>query len=286
VALTPTWTATGAIEHLRQRIASDTAYATTERTVDAVRAGALGRLGAHRIQLNVRNDEYSDFGPSTTYYAGYGHAVGAHLKLFISASSAFNAPTFNDLFFPFGGNPGLKPEKARSTEVGLQYGKGGTRLRTALFATRYRDLIGNDSAFNRVNVSRASVEGAELTLETFVASVRAVASATLQDARDDVADVRLVRRARAFGNLQLTRGFGPVGVELNWRVTGDRSDRSGATLVRLGGYGLLDLAARWEISRHAVLQVRASNVFDKTYENAFGYSGTPRGVFAGVEARL
>jgi vitamin B12 transporter len=286
VTVAEAWTATAAVERLDQDIASNTNYGRRDRTVDALRLGIAGMSGAHRVQLNLRHDDFSDFGAADTYYAGYGLRVTEALRLLVSASTAFNAPTFNDLFFPFGGNTALAPEKAKSQELGLQYAASSLRVRAAVFATRYRDLIGNDAAFNRVNIGKASVEGAELTVETFVRTVRVVASATAQDPRDDVIDARLVRRARAFGNVQCSRAFGPVGVELNWRVTGDRVDRVGAQLRTLGGYGVVDLAARWRIGNTWALTARAANLFDRGSENAWGYVGAPRGVFAGVEARL
>jgi vitamin B12 transporter len=280
------WTAVAAAERMKQKIDSDTTYARTDRTVDALRAGLVGRAGAHGLQFNVRHDDTSDFGDADTYYAAYRYALGDAWRLHASASSAFNAPTFNDLFFPFGGNPDLRPEKARSNELGLSYSAQALRLRAALFRTRYRDLVGNDAAFNRVNIGRASNEGAELTLETFVATVRVVASATVQDPRDDVADRRLVRRARAFGNLMLTRAFGPLGAELNLRATGDRADVFGGQARTLGGYALVDLALRWRLHPQLAALARVENAFDRSYENAYGYRGTPRGVFAGIEARL
>lgn len=286
VDVAPDWTATAAAERLRQRIDSDTSYTRTARTVDALRVGAVGRVGAHGLQLNVRHDDYSDFGTADTYYAGYRYRFGDGWQAFASASTAFNAPTFNDLFFPFGGNPDLRPEKARSQEVGIAFANTTLRARAALFRTRYRDLVGNDAAFNRVNIGRASNEGAEFTLETFVRTVRVVASATVQDPRDDESGARLIRRARAFGNVMLTRAFGPVGAELNWHVTGDREDAAGGQRHRLGGYGRVDATLRWRVHPQWAVLLRVENLFDRDHENAFGYPGAARGVFAGVEARL
>lgn len=286
VTVAPGWIATAAIEQLHQDIDSNTAYVRTERTVDALRAGLAGRSGVHQVQLNVRHDKHSDFGAADTYYAGYGVSFTEALRVFASASTAFNAPTFNDLFFPFGGNPLLKPEKARSAELGAQFVVPALSVRAAIFSTRTRDLIGSDASFNRVNIGRASVEGAELSVETFMHTVRVVASLTAQDARDDVNDARLVRRARAFGNLQLSRAFGPIGVEANWRVTGDRLDRVSGQRRILGGYGVVDLAARWRVDRVWAATLRVSNLADREYENAFGYPGASRAVLVGVEARL
>ena len=286
VTVAENWTATAAFEQLDQRIESDTTYGRNDRKLDAVRLGLAGRVGAHRAQINVRHDDYSDFGQADTGYLGYGYALSDALRVFASASTAFNAPTFNDLFYPFGGNATLKPEKARSRELGLQYATPTLRLRSAVFATRYRDLIGNDAAFNRANIGRASVDGVELTAETFVRTVRVVLSATAQDARDDSNDARLIRRARSFGNVQLSRAFGSVGAELNWRLTGNRTDSVSGQTRTLGGYGRLDLSVRWHADEHWALTARTTNVLDQRYENAWGYPGMARAVLVGVEARL
>ena len=42
------------------------------------------------------------------------------LRLYASYGTAYKTPTFNELFFPFFGNPHLKPETAESYEAGLE----------------------------------------------------------------------------------------------------------------------------------------------------------------------
>jgi len=286
IDIAPDWKATLAAERLRQTIDSDTAYIVDARTVNTLRAGLLGKVGRQQLQLNVRRDDYSDFGAASTGYLGYGYALSDALKLIGSVSNAFNAPTFNDLFYPFGGNPDLKPERTRTFEAGLQFLRGAASARVQLFHSRYRDLIGFDSAFNRVNIGRATAQGAEFSLDVPVGAWRTQVAATLQNATDDQSGARLVRRARVFGNLQLARNWSAVDVLANLRVTGERRDRAGGAERILGGYGVVDFAARWRLQRDLLLTLRAENVFDHSFENAYGYRGTPRGVFGGVELRL
>jgi vitamin B12 transporter len=280
------WTATAAAEHLNQKIDSDTAYNTDHRTVNSLRAGVLGKAGPHQLQANLRYDRYSDFGNASTGYLGYGYALTPVLKLVASASTGFNAPTFNDLFYPYGGNPDLKPERSRSAEAGLQYADGAVSGRLQLFGSRYRDLIGFDSAYNRVNVGEASVRGAEASLEVPLGDWRASLAATYQDALNETDHTRLNRRARQFGNLQLARSLGAFDVQANLRATGDRRDTAGGIEHMLPGYALLDIAARWRAGKEMQLTLRAENLFDRSYENAWGYRGTPRGLFGGIEVRL
>lgn len=280
------WKATAAVERLRQTIDSDATYSVDHRTVNTLRAGLLGRIAAHQLQLNGRHDDYSDFGVANTGYAGYGYALTDALKLVASASTAFSAPTFNDLFFPFGGNPELKPERARSLEAGVQYRSGAATARLQFFRNRFRDLIGFDAAFNRVNVGRATAQGAEFAYEVAFGAWRAQLGATVQRATDDDTGARLVRRARRFGNAQLAHTAGALELQANLRASGDRRDRAAGAEQVLGGYGVVDLAARWRVRRDLLLTLRVENALDRQYENAYGYRGTPRGVFGGVELHL
>ncbi|HRK56781.1 MAG TPA: TonB-dependent receptor [Burkholderiaceae bacterium] len=286
LALGSDWTLLAAAERAQQAIASNTVYGRNDRDVDAALMGLTGRSGAHQWQFNVRHDRYSDFGDADTGRIAYGYAIDARLRAQASVSTAFNAPTFNDLFYPFGGNMALRPEKARSGELGLQWLQPGLRVDVTAFLTRYRDLIGNDASFNRANIGRARMQGLEGSVDTRLADTRLRLSATVQDARDEASDVRLVRRARAFADVQLERRFGALDAQLHWRVSSDRLDRAGGQTHRLGGFGLLDVALRWRVDQHWSATARVSNVLNKAYEQAWGYPGAARAVLIGLEARM
>ena len=114
------------------------------------------------MQLNLRSDRYSDFGSAATWLAGYGYHLTDAWRLSATASTGFNAPTFNDLYYPFGGNPALRPERLKSAEL-AQYAVAGQELRATFFDNRYTDLFGFDANFDRINIGRARIKGLELT---------------------------------------------------------------------------------------------------------------------------
>lgn len=287
VAIADGWTGTAGLERLTQRIQSDTTYAVDERTVNSVRAGLNGRVGPHTVQANARTDSTSDFGRHTTWFAGYGFDVAPGWRVSASAATAFNAPSFNDLYFPFGGNPALKPETSRTLEGALQYTRDAVFARASVFRTRYRDLIGFDDAFNTINIGRAKITGLELVGGFNLADWRVQASATAQDAKDDVTGTRLTRRARLFGNATVSRTLGTAEIEANWHASGNRSDRDAfGQNVALAGYGTLDLAARWHVLPQWTLGLRIENALDRRYETVYGYHTIPFGVFATLDYRL
>ncbi|MSQ56396.1 MAG: TonB-dependent receptor, partial [Limnohabitans sp.] len=104
-------TITSGYESTNQKISSlSTKYGKTERDIHSARLGYHLNLNKHQIQLNTRQDQYSDFGNNNTGYGGYSYLITDQLRFLGSVSTGFMAPTFNDLYYPFGGNTKLIPE--------------------------------------------------------------------------------------------------------------------------------------------------------------------------------
>ncbi|XWN37868.1 MAG: TonB-dependent receptor plug domain-containing protein [Balneola sp.] len=68
----------------------------------------------------IRVDHYSDFGPAISPSLGINyHIIDDEIYLHSQVSRNFRAPTFNDLYWPRGGNENLNPETAILTEAGI-----------------------------------------------------------------------------------------------------------------------------------------------------------------------
>lgn len=269
---------TAGLERARQRLASDTAYNRTSRTVDSARVGYTLDTERHQLQLNVRGDRYSDFGDATTWLAAYGFRLAEAWRLSASASTGFNAPTFNDLYYPFGGNPDLRPERVKSAELGLQYAVAGHELRATLFENRFTDLIASDLNFNRMNIGHARTRGVELTYRGRVLDTDVNAALTSQDPEDLDTGARLPRRAATLAQLSLSREVRAWQWGGQLRYAGARSDPP----FRLGAYAVLDLTAGWKLTPEVRLFGRIENVFDRDYETVYGYRQAGRGFFVGL----
>ena len=187
------------LEHTRQSLSSDTVYNRSARTLDSARLGYAADVGSHQLQLNLRQDRYSDFGSADTWLAGYGYRVTDAWRLSATASTGFNAPTFNDLYYPFGGNAALRPERLKSAELGVQYAVEGQEVRATLFDNRFTDLFGFDSSFNRINIGRARIQGLELAYTGRIADTGVDAGFTRQDPVNEDTGARLPRRAADVG---------------------------------------------------------------------------------------
>lgn len=263
-----------AAESLTQRVDSTTTYAMTERSIRSLMAGWNAGMEAHRVQVNLRHDDNSQFGAKTTGFAGYGYRFAPEWRGHVSYGTAFRAPTFNELYFPNsgygGGNPSLKPETARNGEAGLDWESGAQRLSLTYFHNRVQNLI---NGWPPVNVSRATLSGTTLAYVGSISDWALSAAVDLMRPRDDDTGRRLARRADEQFKASATRAVGPWRYGIEWQLVGARYDDA-ANTKRMGGYGLADLFVDYRIDRDWQLFARANNLFDKRYELVRDY-GTP-----------
>lgn len=285
----PEHTVTLGLEHLRQAVSSTTAYVRSGRDVDALAAGYVGRIGRHGVQLNLREERYSDFGRARTYFAGYGFDLSSDWRVIASASRAFRAPTFNELFFPGFGNPALRPERSRSAELGLQYASGPHLARAVGFRSRIVDLI---NPFPIVNVNEAEISGLELSYRGVLWGAEVKASLTLQDPvqKSAAGEAQLVRRAKSFGSLAIGKSWGPWRASVELLASARRFDNHitafPAQRVELGGYEIFNALAEYRFSKGTSVYVRLDNAFDRDYSLAHGYHTQGRRLSAGLRHEL
>jgi vitamin B12 transporter len=282
-------------EQLNQRVSSSTAFTRTARTDNSLFAGYAGLYGDHQLQLNLRRDGYSDFGSADTAFLGYGYKLGTAWRMTASMGSAFKAPTLNDLFYPminygfgfsYAGNPNLKPERSRNSELGLHYAADSQRVDFVYFDNRISDLIVNNNlpASTMINLSQARIDGAELAYAGQFGSTNVKAALTMQNPRDSQTGEGLLRRARTFSNLGVTRSFGMWQGACEWQHSGARADVDINTFARtkLANYDLLNLTASYKLDKELKLSLRLDNLFNRGYMVAHGYNTLGRTVYVGL----
>jgi vitamin B12 transporter len=279
IALTPGNKLLFGYEHLDQTLDSDQVMAPG-RHVNSGFAGYVGMFGANQFQANVRHDQYSDFGGANSYYLGYGYHFDAHWKATLSYSDAFRAPSFDDLYYPFSGNPSIQPERSHSVEAALQYASSAVGIvRLTAFQTRYTNLIDyvsdGNGFFIAQNVGRAKLQGLEGSWAGHVGRTDVRASLTFQNPIDETDQQDLTRRARRFATLAVNRSIGAWRVGGEWITSGARQDFDST----LGGYGLVNLSARYDITKSWYIGARIDNLFNKDYQLAYSYNTPRRGAY-------
>lgn len=278
-------------EYLEQEVDSTSTYDKTSRYTNSLLLGWSGQFDRHHLQINARHDEDSQFGSKTTGALAYGYRLTPEWRVHASIGTAFKAPTFNDLYFPWGGNPNLQPEEALNREFGLVWERGSARLSATYFNNRIENLIAwapldpadPMSDWSPANVAEASIQGVELAASAMLWNYRVRASIDLLDTEDEATGDELGRRARVGGSLGIERAMGPWTWGLEWNGQGRRYDRiPNAAANRMGGYGLLNAYVHYALAPDWSLEVRANNLLDKDYELARNYGTQGANAFVAV----
>lgn len=283
------------LEKLKQQVASDTIYTRTSRTDDSLFAGYTGNYGIQQVQFNLRRDKYSDSGTADTWLLGYGLDVGQAWRITASTATAFKAPTLNDLFYPlinygfgfsYAGNPNLKPEHSRDSELGLHYAGGEQHVDAVYFDNRIRDLIviNNLPAATMINLDQARSNGLELAYRGQFGDTAVRLAATQQNPRDAQTGQVLLRRAKNFFNIGVTQQLGALKVGGELQHSGARTDIDINTFGRtvVAAYDVVNFDASYALEKHFALSLRVDNLFNKDYMLAHGYNTLGRTLFVGL----
>jgi vitamin B12 transporter len=261
-----------------------------DRSTNAYAASYNAKRGAQLFNASIRRDN-SAYGGKTTGAAGYGYSFNRQLRASASVGTSFRAPTYNELYYPGYGLLTNKPELGRNAEAGLNYDDGATTLSARYYHNRLTDLIVSVTPcpYNTTpksyscayNVNHALLEGLTVEAGRKLGDFELAGTFDLQDPKDETTGKRLARRAQRHANLTLDYVTGPIkgGVELT--LSGARYDDA-ANKNRLGGYGLVNLYATWQITQDWSALLRLNNVANKQYALARFYSTSGSTVFAGL----
>lgn len=272
---TPLGTALVLAEQVQQEVERPgTPFAVSERTITGVALGLNGESGIHGWQANLRRDRNSQFGRSNNGALSYGVRLGGGLRATVSLASTFVVPSFNQLYFPGFGNPGLLPEKGRHRELGLVWRHGPVTSRVAYFDNRIRGYISSGPL--PTNIPRVKVDGVSASVDallgawTLAAGVDSLQPVNATEGTANFGRI-LPRRVQESGRLALGWRRGGVTLGGTLQAFGERFDNA-SNSARLGGYATLDLRAEWALSRDWLLAAKLNNALGKRYETVLGYN--------------
>lgn len=249
-----------------------------------------GSWGGLDVQADLRHDDNTAYGGVNTGRLGLSMPVGAGWRVRALAGNSFRAPSVNDLFYPGYGVLGIRPERSRSVEVGVDGRWLGTQLAATAFRNRARNLIGYqpdaaqcpaDPAYAfgcAANIGRARLQGLALTASRRQGAWEARAVVDFLSANDELTGQRLARRASRQGNLSLAYDAGAWNLGATALHVGSRPE--GAATLR--AYTTIDLKAQWRISPGLWLDARLLNATDEDYEPARSYQSMGRQAWLGL----
>lgn len=251
---------------------SNTAYDQDSRWNHGLIAQHNFRGERFATELGLRHDKNEQFGSVNTFSGALTYALDDANDLVFSYAEGFRAPTFNDLYWPGGGNPSLKPESSKSYEVQWRSQLAEhTRLETSVYRIDLRDAI---AGWPAKNVDEARINGFEASLQQALFGWQTQLGLSLIDPRDRETGQVLSRRAKRTLNLDVDRQFGDFSFGASWLAV-SRSYDDAANRREIAGNGVLNLRSAWQATQEVSLGLKVENVFDKAYSRAQYSVGWP-----------
>lgn len=220
------------------------------------------------VNLSVRRDDNEQFGKHNTGSLALGHTLTNNIRITLSHATAFKAPAFNDLYFPFYGNTDLEPEESSSTELGISGKQDSYSWSFNVYQTDVDNLIAYDpNIFIANNINKAEITGAELIAGFKLVDWQFDMNASYVDAvnKSDTNDGKqLVFRAKESFNLKAYRDFGNFGFGASVLAQGKRYTSSDNS-TSLPGYGVVDANMDYAINKQVTITAKLHNIADKEY---------------------
>ncbi len=243
------------------------------------------RFGSLLVSENIRYDDYSDFDDQWTGKVGLRYDFG-QISVRANYSSAYNVPNQIKMINPWGRpNHDLQPEKTRSYDIGIS----GFGFKTVLFEERVKDLIdwydpdpdtfGDEYYINRPGTSK--FKGVELGYERdLLENLWIALGYTYLSPKNSKKEVLLRRARRKFTYSLSWYPSSEHVINISGYYVGSRFDIGGK---QTGKYNITNLSASHRFAKNFTGFVRVKNLFDRRYQEVYGYAGWPRAINVGIE---
>ena len=238
----------------------------------------------------LRYDKFSAFEDKVTGKVGAKYLFTDQFNLYTNYGTAYKTPSMLDMINIWGAsNFDLKPENIQSFNVGLQY----TGLTINFFRNEIEDMIDWDSATSKnINIDGTSImRGVEISYEQqLMQSLLMGGNYTYVDAKKEDG-TRLTRRPRYQSTLYTT--YMPIkklAWNLNGTYIGSRADQDFSTWpaskVDTGNYFVANTKVSYQIDPTWNAYVKVNNIFDRYYQDAYGFASAQRSYYLGMEAKF
>ncbi|MBH0086180.1 TonB-dependent receptor [Psychrobacter sp. SCQQ22] len=271
------------IEYLNQSLDSS-AYEIDDRDVTSAFFGYVFDINQFDAQANLRYDDNSQYGDETTYNLGGAYHINPDWRIGTSYAKGFRAPTFNDIYPGYGGNPDLKPETSDNYEAFVEYSTPLQSTRLTGYYNDVEDLISyvatpttaNPYAGATQNVDRAEIKGLTLTSDWTVDNYLFGGSYDYQQAEDNSGGNNdgnyLPYRPEHKGLVYVGYRLPSLDIRAEYQYVGDYYSRITNTDAQfIDNYGLLNISGSYELTDNLSMTARLNNITNESYITDIGY---------------
>ena len=285
------------IDYKKDKVDSSTDFAEDSRWNKAFYSQYLYYGDVFDTQISWRHDDNEAFGSHNTWSFGSGFDLDENVRITGSYGTAFKAPTFNDLYWPadafFKGNPDLKPEKSRSFDFGVEITTGKTLWTANYYYTKINNLITFVDSYPAVsmmeNVSKANIDGFELTVATELYGWALSANASFVNPTDEATGKLLPGRSKRNLNFSADNSIGAFSYGASVTASSKRYNKTNER-DELSGFALMNIRTAWQFNKQWTVKAKVDNLFDKEYvltqQAGYDYKQPDRFIFTSIHYQM
>lgn len=233
----------------------------------------------HQMQQNfmnfgLRNDHHEAFGDILTYNLGLGRKFSNRRQLKFNYSTGFKAPSLYQLYGVFNGNfqignKDLEPEKSRTMDLSFKK-MGKNSYEVTLFNSYIYNFFFIPTGGVYTNKGSFNSQGIEASAKQKVKKASFTQGFTLSQF-DLSGDDNVLRRPEEKVDLDFEYELSDsLSFRYHWRWVASRFDKRGSTEYILPAYDLSNISLSYKKNAHDY-HLGINNVFDREYEDVFGY---------------
>ena len=232
----------------------------------------------YEISYGLRHDHHQRFGDLFTYSLSPAINLG-EMRLDYTYATGFKAPSLYQLYAPdmWGapvGNKDLEAERSYSHAVNLSYPLFQGQFNLSLFDTLYDELItwSNQGYFNQ---QKFRVQGIESSFKWSISQFSIRPFLTVQDFKEN--ETAILRRPRQMWGADLAIDMNSkmsTWARFEYRSSSKDMNSTGG-ITKINGYEKVDLGLTYSLLDQSY-SLKVMNIFDREYEQLYGFSTQPR----------
>ncbi|MCW8878169.1 MAG: TonB-dependent receptor, partial [Kangiellaceae bacterium] len=265
-----------------------TVYAKEQRDTSSYYLAADYNSDSYLFDIAVRRDDVEEVTEETTFNLAAGYRLTEDQVISLNLGEGFKAPSFNDLYFPWGGNPDLQFETSENVELIYKASLGSLFYTVSLFDSTIENLIqwtpDSNGIWSPGNVGKAEISGLNFSATIRDDELTHKFTASFVDAKDAATDEQLIRRAKKKMTYDLIASHGAFETFVQAQYVGDRPDSDYQTFeaTQLDNYFQINVGVGYEFNSNWKVNLKVNDLTREEPVQVSGYRPLEEEVYLSV----
>jgi len=271
------------VEWIKDDVSKSSAqYTQSERSTKSVHINANYIDETYLAEFAIRYDDVENVANDTTFNLGLGYRFNSSNQLSVNYGQGFKAPTFNDLYFPWSGNPDLKFETSENKEIVYKGFYDHSQLVVSYYDSEVDHLIqwipDAQGIWAPQNIGAAEISGVDARYSFSYGDFEHKFTASHINAEDALSGSQLMLRAKQKMGYEFSYDGDSYSLFTQIQYTGERPDTDYLTWMptMLDSYTQVNFGASYSFSNQWQLNLKVSDVFDEAPTQVSGYNSDGR----------